>query len=100
MTGPRATAMPVQADQMPMAAARSLRSVKTLTRIASVAGKTNAAPMPISARAPMSWVDVVATAARADVMANSTSPSCRASLRPKRSPKCPNASRSALNTSV
>ncbi len=70
-----------------MASARSLTSVKTLTMIPSVAGKISAAPMPMSARAPMSWPVVDASAASAEVAAKTTSPSCSASLRPLRSPK-------------
>ncbi|CAB4931709.1 unannotated protein [freshwater metagenome] len=72
--GPIATATPTIAVQMPIAAARSFGSVNTLTMIASVAGKISAAPMPINARAPMSWPDVVARAANAEVMAKTTSP--------------------------
>ena len=52
--GPRATAAPVTADQMPIAWARSLASVNTFDRIASVVGKIRAAPMPIRARAAIS----------------------------------------------
>ena len=98
--GPIATATPTIAVQMPMAAARSLGSVNTLTRIARVAGKMSAAPIPIKARAPMSWPDVVESAASPDVMANTTSPSCNARLRPMRSPKWPIVSRRAENTRV
>ena len=46
--------MPLTALQMPIALARSRLSVNTLVMIASVAGKIAAAPMPISARAPIS----------------------------------------------
>ena len=54
VTGPRATLRPLVADQMPIALARSIGSGKTLTRIASVAGKISAAPMPIAPRAAIS----------------------------------------------
>ena len=95
-----ATATPTIADHTPIAAARSLGSVKTLTKIAKVAGKIKAAPMPMSARAPMSWFDVVERAASPDVPAKMIKPICNARRRPKRSPKCPMVSSSAEKTSV
>ena len=100
MIGPIATATPTIAVQIPIAAARSFGSVNILTRMARVAGKMSAAPIPMSARAPMSCPDVVAIAAAAEVIAKSRRPSWRARLRPKRSPKCPIVSRSAENTRV
>ena len=57
VTGPSATAMPATPDHSPMASARSRVSVKTLVRIDSVAGMISAAPMPMTARAPMSASD-------------------------------------------
>jgi hypothetical protein len=85
---------------MPIAIARSRVSVKTLMMIARVAGKINAAPMPIRARAPISCSVVCDSAASAEVIAKRTSPSCKARRRPVRSPKYPNASSSAEKTSV
>ena len=82
VTGPRATARPVVADQMPMALARSVGSVNTLDRIARVAGNTSAAPMPIAARAAISPSAVPANAAQIDVAPKSRSPICMAPLRP------------------
>lgn len=52
--GPRATARPAVPAQMPMALARSDGSLKTLVRMARVAGNTSAAAMPMATRAPMS----------------------------------------------
>ena len=51
-----------------------------------MAGKTNAPPTPMSARAAISCAEVVAKAAEAEVMPKITRPTCRARLRPKRSP--------------
>ena len=48
--GPNATPSPVIAPHSPIARARSPRSVYKLEMIASVAGKINAAPTPITAR--------------------------------------------------
>ncbi len=100
VTGPAATARPVTPDQMPIARARSRMSVKTLMMMASVAGKMRAAPTPMKALAPISCSALCESAARTDVSANTTSPSCRARRRPFRSPKYPNASSSAEKTNV
>ena len=68
--GPAATAMPLTALQMPIALARSPGSVNTLVRIASVAGKISAAPMPISARPTISASADPTDPANADVAPN------------------------------
>ena len=68
-TGPSATAMPGSPAQTPMALARSLGSVKTLVRMASVAGKMRAAPTPMAARAAISASARSASAASAEVSA-------------------------------
>src|SRR6476619_7473166 len=60
-TGPSATDRPVTPDQMPMAAARSLRSGNSDTNRARVAGKISAAPTPIAARPAMRPVVEVAS---------------------------------------
>ena len=52
-TGPMAPAAPVTLAQMAMALVRSSGG-NTLTRIDSVDGMMNAAPMPMTARQPMS----------------------------------------------
>ena len=100
VTGPRATARPLMAAQMPMAAARSFGARNTLTRMARVAGKMRAAPMPIRARQAMSWPGSPDQAAPAEKPAKSTSPTIRAPLRPQRSPRLPAASKRPANTSV
>src|SRR5260370_28368411 len=50
LTGPITTASPDTADQMPMAVARSPRSVKIDDSSASVAGETTAAETPMIAK--------------------------------------------------
>ena len=64
--GPKATAMPEVAPQMPSAFWRSDGSVKMSVRMASEAGKTNAAATPISARAEISSPVLWLTAARTE----------------------------------
>jgi hypothetical protein len=54
-TGPIATARPTAPAQTPIALPRS-RGSKTLEMIDSVDGMTAAPPMPMSARAQISWV--------------------------------------------
>ena len=84
--GPKATAIPEVAPQMPSAFCRSLWSVNTVVRMASVAGKMKAAATPISARAairvPVAWL----AAAAAEKIPKKTSPTCITPLRPSRSP--------------
>ena len=53
-TGPKATAMPDTAPQMPSAFCRSDGSSKTVVRMARLAGKMKAAATPISALDPIS----------------------------------------------
>ena len=60
-TGPKAAPLPEMPAQMAMALARS-RAGNTLVRIDSVDGMTNAAPMPMIARAAMSMFGVSARA--------------------------------------
>ena len=89
VTGPRATAAPAVAAHTAIAAARSRGAVKTLTRMASVAGNISAAPTPIAARQPISSPGLSDHAARAENTANRTSPICIMPLRPNRSPMLP-----------
>ena len=98
--GPSATPTPVTAVQMPIAAARSRASVKTLTAIASVVGKMSAAPTPIAARAAINWPVLEASAPATENVANTTRPATNASLRPNRSPTPPAARSSPANTRV
>ena len=91
-------AMPATADHRPIALARSFGSVNTLVRIDNVAGMTSAAPSPMTARAAISWPEVVASAPAADAAAKISSPAVRAPLRPRRSPSDPPVSSSPANT--
>ena len=85
-SGPRAAPLPEMPAQMAIALACSRRG-KTLVRIDSVDGMTNAAPTPITALATISIVGSSAKAPNAEPAANTTRPACRAPLRPKRSPR-------------
>ena len=96
--GPAATAMPLTALQIPIALARSPGSVNTLVRIASVAGKISAAPMPISARPTISDSADPTDPANADVAPNTTSPAISVRLRPYLSPIPPAANSRPVNT--
>src|SRR3954447_15947447 len=78
VTGPRPMPMADTPAQMPMALPRSAGLVKTLVRIDSVDGMMNAAPMPMSARVPMSIVADVANADATDPMPNTESPNASA----------------------
>ena len=96
--GPRAIPTPVVAPQSPMALARSLRSVKTLTSSERVEGNMRAAPRPMTARAAMSSVVVLTEAPARLPSANTERPTRRVPLRPRRSLKLPAASTNAANT--
>ena len=84
-SGPIAAPLPEMPAQMAIALARS-RAGNTLVRIDSVDGMTNAAPMPMIARATMSMAGLSARAPSSEPAANTTRPACSAPLRPKRSP--------------
>ncbi len=100
VTGPSATARPLVAAQIEMAVARSRASGKPFTRIASVAGKINAAPIPMAALQAISWLGVVAIAARIEVAPNAAMPIISVPLRPERSPMLPAAISRPANTST
>ena len=87
--GPKATAMPEVAPQMPSAFWRSDGSVKMSVRMASEAGNTNAAATPISARAEISAPVLWLTAARTEKAPKNARPTCMTGLRPSRSPTPP-----------
>src|SRR5437764_9195218 len=87
-TGPMATASPTAPAHTPMARARS-RGSNTFEMIDSVAGRTAAAPMPMTARAAMSWLGSWAYAEASDARPNSPRPASRTSRRPYRSPSTP-----------
>ena len=96
--GPSAIAAPVVAPHSPIARARSPRSVNTFVSIDNVAGKTIAAPSPITHRAAISapGVDVSPPATLASP--NTASPVSNMPLRPRRSLRLPAASSEAANT--
>ncbi len=96
--GPMAAPLPAMPAQMAIALARS-RTGKTLVRIDSVEGMTNAAPMPITARAAMSTPGLSAKAPRMEPAAKTTRPACKAPLRPKRSPSAAAVNRSPAKIS-
>ena len=95
--------MAAPAPEMPahtaIALARS-RVGKTLVRIESVDGMTNAAPTPMIARAAITWPEVSASAPNSEPSPNTTRPSWRAPLRPKRSPRAPAVKRRPAKTSA
>ncbi len=99
MMGPAATAMPLTALQMPMAAARSGPWRKTFVMIARVAGKISAAPMPMSARLMMSPCALPIEPASAEVAPKATRPARSARLRPNLSPRPPAARSRPVKTS-
>ena len=90
--GPKATAIPDVAPQMPRAFCRSDGSGKTLVRMARLAGKMKAAATPISARLVIRVPVVCDAAAAAEKSPKNTRPTCMVPLRPRRSPIPPPAS--------
>ena len=90
--GPRATATPVVAPQMPMALARWTRSGKTFATIDRVTGKMTAAPIPATARHAVSSAGDSLPAPASEAAANTASPPSRKRRRPKRSLRLPAAS--------
>ena len=87
--GPKATAIPDVAPQIPSAFCRSDGSGKTLVRMARLAGKMKAAATPMSARVVISAPVVCDQAAAAEKRPKKTSPTCMVPLRPRRSPMPP-----------
>src|SRR6478609_2250250 len=80
-TPPMATPTPAKPAQIAIARGRSLGG-NTWARIDSVAGITNAAPTPITARAPITALDVLDNAANSDAAPNTIRPPLSASRRP------------------
>jgi hypothetical protein len=80
-----------------MAFGRSWNGKQFMT-IDSVEGMMKAAPTPIAIRATMSWEGSSAALATRTAAPNTTSPSWRAPLRPKRSPRAPAGSSTPANT--
>ena len=100
VTGPNATAAPETADHTPIAFARSTGSRNTSMRIASVPGKTSAAPIPIRPRAVMSAPVVSVNAAYAENNPKSTMPICIINFRPNLSASPPHASNRPAKTNA
>ena len=78
---PIATPTPAKPAQIAIARGRSFGG-NTCARIDNVAGITNAAPTPITARAPMIAADELETTANNDAAPNTISPPLSASRRP------------------
>ena len=96
--GPSAIAMPAVAPQSPIARARSPRSTKMFEISDSVAGKTIAAPSPITQRAAISPPELVISPPAPLARPNTARPASSMPLRPKRSDSEPATSRNAANT--
>ena len=88
-TGPKATAIPDVAPQMPSAFWRSDGSGKMLVKMARLAGKMKAAATPMSARAVISDPVECDAAAAAENRPKKMRPICIVPLRPSRSPMPP-----------
>ncbi len=86
--GPITMPTPATADQAAIACGRSFGG-KTAFRIDSVAGMTNAAPRPITMRAPISMLVPEANAAAVLPRAKTARPPSSESRRPHRSPSAP-----------
>ncbi len=96
--GPMAIPSPVVPDQMPMARSWSTGSRKRSVMIERVAGMMQAAPNPITARAPISSFTEPEKADPAEPAAKRTSPAQKTFLRPTRSPTLPITRRNPANT--
>ncbi len=96
--GPRAIAMPAVAPHSPIARARSALCVNTFEISESVAGKTMAAPSPITQRAAISSPGVLISPPARLAAPNRPSPLRSMPLRPSRSERLPAASRKEAKT--
>jgi hypothetical protein len=95
--GPRAPPAPAKPAHMAIALRRSWGG-KIVAISDMVAGMTKAAPMPVTTRPAMTWVELVPMPATTAPAANTTRPNMSACLRPKRSPSAPAGSRRAAKT--
>ena len=86
--GPIADAVPLSPDHAPMARERS-SGRKLASRMARLPGVSSAPPTPCTTRASTRNTAVGATAHSSEPMANTTMPSWKMRLRPKRSPSDP-----------
>ena len=96
--GPSAIAIPAVAPHNPIARARSARPVKTFEIKDRVAGKTIAAPRPITQRTAISWPGVVVRPPTALAVPKTPRPASSIPFRPSRSDRLPDASSRAANT--
>ena len=95
--GPIAPPAPANPAHTAMARERSSGG-KIVVMIESVAGITNAAPMPMTARPAITWFAPVAIPATMAPSPNTTRPLSNARLRPNRSPSAPAVSSEPANT--
>src|SRR4051795_7032184 len=96
--GPSAIAAPVLAPHRPIASARSRRSVNTCVSSDSVAGKTIAAPTPMTARAAISWPGLLVNPPARLARPKTARPTSSMPLRPNLSERLPKASTDAANS--
>ncbi len=90
---PAAPPEPATAPQIPSALLRSAPSRKVVATIESAAGERIAAPRPCTARAAISWPEVLASPPASEARANSTSPNMKTRRRPSRSASRPPSNR-------
>ncbi len=88
-SGPMARPKPETPAQMPMACARSRGSGKAAASTERLPGASAAAPTPCTTRPKRSQPSVGANPQNVEPIRNSTSPSRKKRLRPKRSPSVP-----------
>ena len=98
-SGPRATARPLMAPQMPSATPRRAAGTAAESTV-SVNGSTIAPPTPCSARATSSATIDGASAAPADAAVKIATPIASSRRRPKRSPSAAPVISSTANVSV
>src|SRR4051812_12699898 len=98
--GPSAIAAPVLAPHRPIASARSRRFVNTCVSSESVAGKTIAAPTPITARAAISWPGLPVNPPARLARPKTARPTSSMPLRPNLSERLPKASTDAANSTL
>lgn len=99
VTGPTTMPIPAVADQTAMARPRS-RGPNSATMIERVAGMTNAAPRPISARNTTSCPVESDRAAAEEARASTARPPVRVRRCPNREPRLPAVISIAANTRV
>ncbi len=98
-SGPIASAMAETPAQTPIAVPRSL-AANVAVMIESVAGIISAAPMPWTARAPISSVALPESPQSSEETVKTTRPMMKIRRRPTRSPSLPPVSSSEANVSA